>query len=244
MDIERDILETDILIVGAGPAGLAVAYKLAELFKDDKTAKMPETLLIDKGSYVGAHSLSGAVMDPKGLSELIPDYKDRLAPLGSGVSKDSMYLLKENKAVKAPFLPPPLRNHGNYVISLNRLTGWIAEQVEAAGIDIYPGLAGYELLFEEGRVVGIQTVDQGLDHNGNQKDNFEPGSLIKAKVTVLCEGVHGSLSRHAFESIPELTKDSQHQSYLTGVKRGMGGAFRDNSKWTGYPHCRIPLSQL
>jgi len=218
VDIERDVLETDILIVGAGPAGLSLAHRLAELAEKDEDGEPPEILVMEKGAFVGAHSLSGAVMDPKALAELIPDFKDKGAPLESEVSGDSIYLLKENGSIKAPFMPPPLKNHGNYVVSLNKLTAWLAEQVEAKGIDIYAGLAGRELLVENGVVVGVQTVDMGLDKEGNQKPNFEPGSIIKAKVTVLCEGVHGSLTRQAHEKIPELGRDSLEQSYLTGVK--------------------------
>ncbi len=218
MDIEREILETDILIVGAGPAGLALAYHLADLVKRDGSVEMPEILLMDKGSYVGAHSLSGAVMDPRGIAELIPDYKEKGAPLEAEVSADAMYYLSESGATKFPFTPPSINNHGNYVISLNKFSGWLAEQVESMGVDIYAGLAGYDLLIENGRVVGVQTVDMGLDKEGHPKSNFEPGSLIKAKVTVLCEGVRGSLTRKAMEQIPELTASCLPQAYLTGVK--------------------------
>jgi electron-transferring-flavoprotein dehydrogenase len=218
MAIDRDVIETDILIVGAGPAGLAVAYRLGQLLQANPDLPRPEIMFMDKGSYVGAHALSGAVMDPRGLAELIPDFKEKGAPLEAPVSGDSIYYLKENGAIKAPITPGPLQNHGNYVVSLNKLTGWLAQQVEALGIDIYAGLAGYDLLVEDGVVKGVQTVDLGLDKDGSQKPNFEPGSLIHAKVTVLCEGVHGSLTRYAFEKIPELTKDCLPQSYLTGVK--------------------------
>lgn len=218
MDIEREILETDILIVGAGPAGLALAYKLAQLVSEDDSVEMPEVFLMDKGSYIGAHSMSGAVMDPRGIAELIPDFVDKGAPLESPVTSEAMYYLTEKGALKFPFLPPALNNHGNYVVSLNKFTGWLAEQAEALGVDIYAGLAGYDLLVEDNKVTGVQTVDLGLDKEGNPRSNFEPGSLIKAKVTVLCEGVHGSLTRHAFEKIPDLVKDCQPQSYLTGVK--------------------------
>jgi electron-transferring-flavoprotein dehydrogenase len=218
MDVQRDVLETDILIVGAGPAGLSLACRLAALCAADESVEKPEILLMDKGSYVGAHSLSGAVMDPRGLAELIPDFAEKGAPLEARVTGDAMYRLTEGGSLKAPFMPPPLQNHGNYIVSLNKLVGWLGEQVEAAGVDIYAGMAGYDLLLEEGKVVGVQTVDMGLDKDGSQKSNFEPGSIIRAKVTVLCEGVHGSLTRQAFEKIPELTAQSLPQQYLTGVK--------------------------
>ena len=218
MDIQREILETDILIVGAGPAGLSLAYKLVELINKDDSISMPEILLIDKGSYVGAHSLSGAVMDPKGILELIPDYKEKGAPLEGEVKSETLYKFSKKGTFKLPFTPPTLNNHGCYVISLNKFTGWLGEQVEANGVDIFAGLAGYELLLEDGKVTGVQTVDMGLDKEGNPKSNFEPGSIIKAKITILCEGVHGNLTRQAFEKIPELMADSLPQAYLTGVK--------------------------
>jgi len=218
MAIERDTLETDILIVGAGPAGLSFAFKLAQFLSAEPSVTKPEILFMEKGSYVGSHSLSGAVMDPRGIAELIPDFKEKGAPLEAPVSGDSFYLLSATSAIKSPINPPPLRNHGSYVISLNKFTGWLAQQVEAAGIDIYAGMAGYDLLVEEGRVVGVQTVDMGLDKDSSPKSNFEPGSIVRTKVTVLCEGVHGSLTRQAFEKIPALREHCQPQSYLTGVK--------------------------
>jgi electron-transferring-flavoprotein dehydrogenase len=218
MSIEREVLPTDILIVGAGPAGLAVAYKLAQLIQADDTVEMPEILIMEKGSHVGAHALSGAVMEPRGLAELMPDFVDRGAPLESPVTGEKMFILQKDSQFKIPFLPKALDNHGNYIVSLNKLTAWMGEQVEAAGIDIYAGLAGYDLLVADGRVTGVQTVDMGLDKKGEQRSNFEPGSIIEAKVTILCEGVHGSLTRIAREKIPELTEDCLPQAYLTGVK--------------------------
>jgi len=218
MDIEREILETDIAIVGAGPAGLALAYKLVKLIEADGTIEMPEILFLEKGSHVGAHSLSGAVMDPRGLEELFGNYKEMGAPLESPVTKEAMYWLRESASTKFPYEPASLSNHGNYIVSLNKLSAWMGEQVEACGIDIYAGLAGYELIVEEGKITGVQTVDMGLNKEGEPKSNFEPGSLVKAKLTILCEGVHGSLTKNAFEKIPELRKDSLPQMYLTGIK--------------------------
>jgi len=217
MDIEREVLETDILVVGAGPAGLSLAYKLASLV-EAAGAEMPEILVMEKGSYAGAHALSGAVMDPRGIAELIPDFVEKGAPLEAQVNAEAMYYLSEKRAFKFPFTPPSLSNHGNYIVSLNKLCVWLTEQVETKGIDVFAGLAGYDLLVENDRVIGVQTVDMGLDKQGNKKPNFEPGSIVKARVTVLCEGVHGSLTRHALEKIPELTAERLPQAYLTGVK--------------------------
>ncbi|UCD64490.1 MAG: electron transfer flavoprotein-ubiquinone oxidoreductase [Candidatus Zixiibacteriota bacterium] len=218
MDVQREILETDILVVGAGPAGLALALRLAHLVEQDSQLDMPEVLVMEKGAYVGAHALSGAVMDPRGLAELIPDYREKGAPLEAAVSGDAMYHLSENGAIRFPFLPPSFSNHGNYVVSLNKLVAWLGEQVEAAGVDVYAGLAGYDLIIENERVTGVQTVDMGLDKEGQPKSNFEPGSVIRARVTVLCEGVHGSLTRRALENIPGLAAGAVPQAYLTGVK--------------------------
>ncbi|RKX28655.1 MAG: electron transfer flavoprotein-ubiquinone oxidoreductase [Candidatus Zixiibacteriota bacterium] len=218
MEFEREILETDIAVVGAGPAGLSFAYKLAKLIEADNSTEMPEVLLMDKGAHVGAHCLSGAIMDPRGIAELIPDFKERGAPLEADVSGDAMYWLREGNSIKFPFLPKSLSNHGNFVVSLNRFSAWLGEQVENCGIDIFAGLSGYDLLIDDGVVTGVQTVDMGLDKEGNPKSNFEPGSIVKAKVTILCEGVRGSLTRYAFEKIPGLTDDNLPQIYLTGVK--------------------------
>ncbi len=218
MEVEREVLETDIAIVGAGPAGLALAYKLAQLVQADGSVAMPEILLMEKGSYAGAHSLSGAVMDPRGIRELIPDFVEKGAPLAAKVGADAMYWLSEDGATRFPFLPPSLSNEGNYIISLNKFVGWLTSQVEAVGIDIYAGLSGYELLVENDAVVGIQTNDLGMDKHGHPKSNFEPGSVVKPKVTVLCEGVRGSLTRMAMEKIPALTAGVTPQAYLTGVK--------------------------
>lgn len=219
MEITREVLETDILIVGAGPAGLATAYRLAQLFAADSSVTKPEIMVMEKGSYVGAHSLSGAVMDPRGIAELIPDFKEKGAPLESPVTSDAMYLFRgSNSSFKFPIMPPAMNNHGNYVISLNKFSDWLGQQVEAAGVDIYTGLAGFELMVENGAVTGVRTVDMGLDKEGHPRPNFEPGSIIKAKVTVLCEGVRGSLTKMAFEKIPELNAHNLPQAYLTGVK--------------------------
>jgi electron-transferring-flavoprotein dehydrogenase len=216
MDIERDVLEVDVLIVGAGPAGLSCAYHLVKKAEEAGT-EPPAVLVIEKGSHPGAHSFSGAVMDPSGIARLIPEYLDRGMPVEAKAGADSLWYMKKKSHFKFPFTPPGMGNDGNYIISLNKFTGWLAEQTEATGVEIYPETAAYDLVLESGKAVGVQTVDMGLDKAGNRKSNFEPGTIIKAKVTILAEGVHGSLTRQAREKLG-VFNESINQSYLTGVK--------------------------
>ena len=216
MEIQRDVLEVDVLIVGAGPAGLACAYHLA-----NKAAQagvgLPAVLVIEKGAHPGAHSLSGAVMDPRGIRQLMPDFVAQGMPYEAEAGADSMWYLTAQSHVKLPVTPPGMGNHGNYVVSLNKFTGWLAEKTEGLGVDIYPGTSAYDLLVENGKTIGVQTVDMGRDKKGEPKSNFEPGTIIKAKVTVLAEGVHGSLTKQARQKLT-IFGSSANQSYLTGVK--------------------------
>jgi electron-transferring-flavoprotein dehydrogenase len=216
VEIERDVLDVDILIVGAGPAGLACAYHLVKKAGVSRV-EAPGILVIEKGSYPGAHSLSGAVMDPVGINVLMPDYLERGMPYEAKAGKDSLWFLTRKSHFRIPFTPSGMGNQGNYIMSLNKFTGWLAEQTEALGVEIYPETAADDLIVENGRVVGVQTVDMGLDKNGEPKSNFEPGTIIKANVTILAEGTHGSLTRQAHEKL-NISDSSINQSYLTGVK--------------------------
>ncbi len=216
MAVERDVLEVDILIVGAGPAGLACAYHLMKK-AEQAGVEAPAVLVVEKGSHPGAHSLSGAVMDPRGIRQLIPDFVAQGMPYESEAGPDSMWYMSEKSHFKLPIIPPGMGNDGNYILSLNKFTGWLAEKTEAAGVEVYPGTGAFELLVENGHTVGIQTVDMGHDKHGEPKGSFEPGTIIKANVTVLAEGVHGSLTKQARSKL-SIFENSTAQAYLTGVK--------------------------
>jgi len=215
-DMERDVLEVDVLIVGAGPAGLACAYHLMKK-AEQAGVEPPATLVIEKGAHPGAHSLSGAVMDPRGIRQLMPDFIAQGMPFQAEAGPDSFRYMTQKGYFKLPITPPGMGNDGNYIISLNKFTGWLAEKTEALGVEIYPGTGAFDLIVEDGKTVGIQTVDVGHDKKGNQKASFEPGTVIKANVTVLAEGVRGSLMKQAREKLT-VFDNSIHQAYLTGVK--------------------------
>src|SRR5438132_10373347 len=185
--MERESLEMDVVFVGAGPANLSGALHLARLISEHKgaIAKGQRTgkslgeiqiAVIEKGAAVGAHILSGAVMDPRGLAELIPDFVEQGAPLESPVKEDHFLYLTPKHAVRSPINPPPLNNHGYYIVSLNRLTVWLGEKCEEAGVNIFPEFPGAEMLYDQcDRVVGVRTGDKGIHKDGKPKANFEPG---------------------------------------------------------------------
>jgi electron-transferring-flavoprotein dehydrogenase len=208
---QRDTLEVDVLIVGGGPAGLAAAYQLRKLNKDVSIA------VLEKGKEIGAHIISGAVMDPRGLDELMPDWKEKGAPIEKPVDEDHVVFLTKNRKFELPIVPPPLQNHGNYILSLNKFTRWFAEQVEQSGVDIFAGFAGADLLFEGDTVVGVRTGDKGVDHNGKPKVNYEPGIDIRAKLTILAEGSRGSLTKQLIRRF-NLDRDANPQVFAVGVK--------------------------
>ena len=219
-DVTRDELELDVCFVGAGPSGLAGAIHLADLVAaHNRTAEKklePSIAVIEKAAEPGAHILSGAVMDPRGMNTLIPGWKDAGCPIESPVTDDAFYYLTASGAIKAPFTPPPLKNHGNYVISLYHVVRWMAGQAEERGVNVFAGFPGAALLTEGERIVGVRTGDKGIDKHGHRKPNFEPGVDIKAKVTVLSEGTRGNLTK-------ALTRDrgltgTTPQTYGTGIK--------------------------
>jgi electron-transferring-flavoprotein dehydrogenase len=208
---ERDTLEVDVLIVGGGPAGLAAAYQLRKLNKDLSVA------VLEKGKEIGAHIISGAVMDPRGINELMPDWKEKGAPIENAVDEDHVLFLTRSRKFGLPIVPPPLQNHGNVIISLNKFTRWFGQQVEQSGADIFSGFAGAELLFEGDAVVGVRTGDKGIDKNGIQKGNYEPGIDIRAKITMLAEGSRGSLTKQLIRKF-NLDRDRNPQVFAVGVK--------------------------
>ncbi|HET7813193.1 MAG TPA: electron transfer flavoprotein-ubiquinone oxidoreductase [Candidatus Baltobacteraceae bacterium] len=211
---ERDSLEVDVLFVGAGPASLAGAIRLMQLAK--AAGKELEVLVIDKAGEIGNHGLSGAVMDPRALDELLPDWRGE-APVESPVTGDQLWVLLGQNKIKAPIVPPMMNNSGKYVASLQKMVKWMAAKAEDAGAQVFGEFPGQELLFEGDRVVGVRTGDKGLDKHGNKKPNYEPGADILAKVVVLGEGPRGTLTKQA---VPRLNLDanSDPQVYAAGVK--------------------------
>lgn len=226
--MERDQLEVDVLFVGAGPASLSGALHLMNLVRrhneavqsgkqDSSVLEEPTILVVEKGKEIGAHGLSGAVVDPRGFDELLNGLDCGEPPYDSPVEEDSVLLLTKNNSFRFPVNPPPLQNHGYYVASLGKLVAWMSEVCESQGVEVYPGFAGSELLFEGERVQGVRMGDKGRDRQGTPKSNFEPGIDVLARVTVLGEGPRGTLTGQA-EARLNLREGRQPQNFAIGVK--------------------------
>jgi len=224
---EREVMDVDVLFVGGGVASLCGALHLSNLIQahnkkveeSGEGKKLDEIMiaLLEKGTDIGAHNISGAIMDPTALKELMPDFLEKDAPLEGKIIGEEVSLLTKKGRIKSPITPPPLNNHGNYIVSLSKITSWLGKIVEENGVDIFPGFAGTEILYEDDKVIGIRTGDKGIGPDGDKKANFEPGIDLHAKVTIFGEGTRGSLTKTLIKKY-KLDEGKNPQTYVAGVK--------------------------
>ena len=213
--MERESMEFDVVVVGAGPSGLSAGIRLRQLAEE--IGREISACVVEKGSEVGAHIMSGAVMEPRAMEELFPDWKEKGAPLNTPVTNDRFMMLGKSGALRLP-TPPQMRNHGNYIVSLGNVCRWLGEQAEALGVEVYPGFAAAEVLYDhEGRVKGVATGDMGVGKEGEQTGNYEPGIELHAKQTIFAEGCRGSLTKSLFEKF-DLRDGVDPQTFGIGIK--------------------------
>ena len=215
--MERESMSYDVVVVGGGPSGLAAAIRLKQLTAE--SGREASVCVIEKGAEIGAHILSGAVIEPRALNELIPDWKEKGAPLNTPVTEDRFMFLYETGALPLPgfLLPACFQNHGNYVVSLGMVTRWLGQQAEALGVEIFPGFAAKEVLYEGDKVKGVATGDVGIDRKGEKTASYQPGMELHGKYTLFAEGCRGQLARE-LEKKYRLRKDAGPQQYGIGLK--------------------------
>jgi len=214
MSDARDVMECDVLIVGGGPAGLSAAIRLMQLAS--QAGQTPNIMLLEKGSEVGAHILSGCVLEPRALNELLPDWKAQGAPLTVPAGADRFCFLTEQKAIRLP-TPPQMKNHGNYIISLGNFCRWLGEQAQALGVQIFPGFTAADVIIEDGVVKGVLTGEFGISKQGERKESYQPSLEVRAKYTIFAEGCRGSISQRLMQTF-DLRAGVDPQTYGIGIK--------------------------
>ena len=222
-NIQREEMEVDLVIVGGGSAGLSAAIRFQQLVEEynsknpDKKTIEPMVVVLEKGAEIGAHSLSGAVINPSALSELIPDYEDKGCPILSEVTKEAVYYLGRDFKIKSPLLPPPFKNHGNLIVSISQFNKWLGSQAEEKGVHVFSGFSAVEALYEGNKLVGVRTGDRGINKNGKPKENFEPGMIIKSGITLFADGTRSPLFKRVCDKL-KLREGKNPEVFELGVK--------------------------